>query len=81
MSRNQLLAVAAGIGLMFCAAFVAILVGCLLAALQLGCLAVMGLYLLQIFREVKARPTYIVRGARESRESRSARPRSLALAR
>jgi len=60
---------------------VAILVGCVLAALQLGCLAVMGVYLLQIFREVKARPTYIVRGARQSRESRTARPRSLALAR
>ena len=60
---------------------VAILVGCVLASLQLGCLAVMGVYLLQIFREVKARPTYIVRGARQSRESRTARPRSLALAR
>ena len=57
---------------------VAILVGCLLAAMQLGCLAVMGLYLLQIFREVKARPTYIVRGAREGSRIR---PRSLALAR
>ena len=60
---------------------VAILVGCLLAAIQLGCLAVMGVYLLQIFREVKARPTYIVRGVRQSRETRAARPRSLALAR
>ena len=60
---------------------VAILVGCVLAAIQLGCLAVMGAYLLQIFREVKARPTYIVRGTRESRESRSVRPRTLALAR
>ena len=60
---------------------VAILVVCVLASLQLGCLAVMGVYLLQIFREVKARPTYIVRGARQSRETRTARPRSLALAR
>ena len=60
---------------------VAILVACALAALQLGCLAVMGVYLLQIFREVKGRPTYIVRGARPTRESRTARPRSLALAR
>lgn len=60
---------------------VAILVACLLSALQLACLAVMGLYLLQIFREVKARPTYIVRGANAPRGSRTARPRSLALAR
>jgi len=60
---------------------VAILVGCLLSALQLGCLAVMGLYLLQIFREVKARPTYIVRGDQRPRVTRQARPRSLALAR
>ena len=60
---------------------VATFVGCLLSALQLGCLAVMGLYLLQIFREVKARPTYIVRGDRRPREARTARPRSLALAR
>lgn len=57
---------------------VAILVGCLLAAIQLGCLAVMGLYLLQIFREVKGRPTYIVRGARETSR---VRPRSWAIAR
>ncbi len=57
---------------------VAVLAACVLAALQLGCLAVMGLYLLQIFREVKARPTYIVRGARTAR---LARPRTLALAR
>ncbi len=60
---------------------VATLVGCLLSALQLGCMAVMGLYLLQIFREVKARPTYIVRGAKEPRGARMARPRSLASAR
>ena len=60
---------------------VAILVGCALAALQLGCLAVMGVYLLQIFREVKARPTYIVKSARPQRDTRAARPRALALAR
>ena len=60
---------------------VAVFVACVLTAIQLACLAVMGAYLLQIFREVKARPTYIVRGAREPCESRSARPRSLALAR
>ncbi len=60
---------------------VAILVGCALAALQLGCLAVMGVYLLQIFREVKARPTYIVKSARPQRDTRAARPRTLALAR
>jgi hypothetical protein len=60
---------------------VATLVACMLSALQLGCLAVMGLYLLQIFREVKARPTYIVRGDRRSRGAKAGRPRSLALAR